>query len=250
MPQARTYSNAPITEAIIDLRVRPRTEIGVAGLADVNQGDEPQYPKSEPIFRAEVTSTFSEGAPPTASAQQQPWGYKFISVNGKSIWQSRVDGFTFSQLAPYASWSPFRDEARRLWGRFREKTMPEAIERLAVRYINRIDVPSPGIDLKQYFRTSPEISPDLPQELSGYFMQLTLPQPDLGGAVLINQAIIPPPMPDMVSVVLDIDLFSEQNVPQSEEAIWDFFERLHVRKNEVFEACITDQTRRLFESCR
>lgn len=188
--------------------------------------------------------------PPTASAQQQPWGYKFISVNGKSIWQSRMDGFTFSQLAPYASWSPFRDEARRLWGRFREKTMPEAIERLAVRYINRIDVPSPGIDLKQYFRTSPEISPDLPQELSGYFMQLTLPQPDLGGAVLINQAIIPPPKPDMVSVVLDIDLFSEQNVPQSEEAIWDFFERLHVRKNEVFEACITDQTRRLFESCR
>ena len=75
--------------------------------------------------------------------------------------------------------------------------MPEAIERLAVRYINRIDVPSPGIDLKQYFRTSPEISPDLPQELSGYFMQLTLPQPDLGGAVLINQAIIPPPKPDM-----------------------------------------------------
>lgn len=64
MPQARTYSNAPITEAIIDLRVRPRTEIGVAGLADVNQGDEPQYPKSEPIFRAEVTSTFTEGAPP------------------------------------------------------------------------------------------------------------------------------------------------------------------------------------------
>jgi uncharacterized protein (TIGR04255 family) len=106
-----------------------------------------------------------------------------------------------------------------------------------------------SIELKHYLRTSPEISADLPQELSAYFMQLRLPQTDLGGAVVINQTIIPPPQPEMVSIVLDIDLFSDQNVPQSDEEIWCFFERLHLRKNEVFEARITDQTRSLFTPC-
>lgn len=249
MPPARPYANAPITEAIIDLRVTPRAEFVVSDLADIELGREALYPTVVPMFHAEGTITLTPDTSPAFSAQQTPWGYKFTSVNGKSIWQSRTDGFTFSQLAPYASWLPFRNEARRLWTQFRNGTQPQTINRLALRYINRIDVPSPSIDLKEYFRTSPEISPDLPQELTGYFMQLTLPQSDLGGEVLINQTIIPPPRPDMVSVVLDIDLFSDQNVPQSEEAIWDFFERLHVRKNEVFEACITDQTRRLFESC-
>ena len=81
-------------------------------------------------------------------------------------------------------------------------------------------------------------------------MQLCLPQLDLSGQVLINQTIIPPPRENVVSVVLDIDLSSDRNVPDTEESIWEHFEKLHLRKNEIFEACITDKTRRLFESCR
>ena len=47
--------------------------------------------------------------------------------------------------------------------------------------------------------------------------------------------------------MLDIDIFSDQDVPDDEDAIWEFFERLHVRKNEVFESCITDTSRKLFQ---
>ena len=250
MTPAKSYPNAPITEAIIDLRVKSRADLEAIELDGVRQGEETQYPHSTPIYQAEGTITISGDAPPTASAQQQLWGYKFTSASEKSIWQSRRDGFTFSQLAPYTSWEPFRDAARRLWRLFRERTQPIAIERLAVRYVNRIDIPFSSVDLKEFFRTSPEISPDLPQELSSYFMQLCLPQLDLNGQVLINQTIIPPPSEGVVSVVLDIDLYSDRNVPDSEESVWEFFEKLHVRKNEIFEACITDKTRRLFESCR
>ena len=250
MTPTKSYPNAPITEAIIDLRVKSRVDLEAIELEGVRQGKEAQYPHSTPIFHAEGTITISGDAPPTTSAQQHLWGYKFTSVNQKAIWQSRRDGFTYSQLAPYDRWEPFRDDSRRLWTLFREHTQPVTIERLAVRYINRIDIPFSSVDLKEFFRTSPEISPDLPQEVSSYFMQLCLPQSDLHGQVLINQTIIPPPSDNVVSVVLDIDLYSDRDVPDSEESIWEFFEKLHVRKNQVFEACITDKTRRLFESCR
>lgn len=30
-----------------------------------------------------------------------------------------------------------------------------------------------------------------------------------------------------------------------EEGVWSFFEELHVRKNQIFEACLTDRTREL-----
>ncbi len=247
MNVARHYSNAPITEAIIDLRVKPRADLNLEALEAVRSGEEIVYPRSNKIYQTEGTITIQEGAPASASAQQQLLGYKFTSEGGKSIWQSRWDGFTFSQLAPYANWEPFRDEGRRLWRLFRERSAPVAVERLAVRYINRIDVPAQSIDLKEYFRTSPEVSPDLSQELAGFFMQLQIPQADLGGQVLINQTIIPPSRAGVVSVVLDIDLICSENVPSSEEALWVRFEKLHVRKNEVFEACITNKTRRLFQ---
>ena len=250
MTPPSSYPKPPITEAIIDLRVKSRGDLEASELEGVRQGAEARYPHSTPIYHAEGTFTISGDAPPSAAAQQHLWGYKFTSASKQVIWQSRRDGFTYSQLAPYDRWEPFRDAARRLWTRFRDQTQPLAVERLAVRYVNRIDIPFPSIDLKEFFRTWPEISPDLPQELSSYFMQLCLPQSDLNGQVWINQTILPPPSPDVVSVVLDIDLFTDRNVPNSEESIWEFFERLHVRKNEVFEACITDKTRRLFQSCR
>lgn len=77
-------------------------------------------------------------------------------------------------------------------------------------------------------------------------MQLRIAQDDLPGHLLLNQTIVPPPNPSTVSVVLDIDLFGDQGIPEDEPKVWDYFERLHERKNEVFEACITDQARELF----
>ena len=81
-------------------------------------------------------------------------------------------------------------------------------------------------------------------------MQLQLPFPQIRGTAIINQTIVPPAREGTVVVVLDIDLFREQEVPQSEELIWEYFEQLHRTQNEIFEACITDETRRLFEECQ
>jgi uncharacterized protein (TIGR04255 family) len=122
---------------------------------------------------------------------------------------------------------------------------PEVVTRIGVRYINRLDLPLQNLDFKHYLRTVPEVSPDLPQALSGYFMQLQIPQEDLKATLFINQTLVPPPGPNLVSVLLDLDFFRAVEVPQEEAAIWDYLEKLKVRKNVVFEACITDQTREL-----
>ncbi|MHC5825617.1 MAG: TIGR04255 family protein, partial [Nostoc sp.] len=124
-------------------------------------------------------------------------------------------------------------------------TNPKTILRLAVRYINRLDIPLPIGDLKEYLRTFPEVSANLPQGLSGYFMQLQIPQDNLGAMLVLNETIVSPPAPDVVSVLLDIDIFKERDIPNYEVEIWDFVEQLHNLADEVFEACITERTREL-----
>jgi uncharacterized protein (TIGR04255 family) len=250
MTSTRHYLNAPITEAIIDLRVQPRTGLKLEELEQVVSGEEFAYPKRDGMFEVVGKMEVHSGVSASASVGQTQTGFKFTSDDAKHIWQSRRNGFTFSRLAPYESWQPFRDEACRLWTRYRKQFEPLSIVRLAVRYINRIDIPGDGIELKDYFRTSPEVSEDLPQRLAGFFMQLRIPQEDLQGQLLINQTIVPPANEGVVSVVLDVDLFRSDDVPNDEPGIWRFFEELHVRKNEVFEACITNKTRELFDECR
>jgi len=237
------YKNAPIVEAIIDLRVQLQPNIDLAALERVRINEEGTYPRKNKTITA--TGEMEVGVRVSASATSEETGFRFLSDDGKRIWQSRRDGFTFSQLAPYDCWQSFRDEACRLWNRYRETVQPSDIQRLAVRYINRFDIPGRTIDLKQYFLTSPEVSASLPQDLAGFFLQLQLPMDDIRSKALINETIVPPARDGVVSVVLDIDLIRHLCVPQDETAIWQAFEELRSRKNEVFEACITDEARRL-----
>ncbi|OLE56380.1 MAG: TIGR04255 family protein [Cyanobacteria bacterium 13_1_40CM_2_61_4] len=239
----RHYSRAPLTEALIDIRVELPGEVTLGNLSKVHVGQEKDYPRREETII--VHGKMSVGAEVGASATQTANGYRFVSKDERQIFQARLNGFTFNRLAPYERWESFRDEARRLWSIYRSIAAPKNITRIAVRYINRLDLPLPLKDFKDYLRTVPEISPKMKQGLSGYFMQLQIPQEDLGAMLILNQTPIPPPAPNVVSVVLDIDLFCEGNVPSEEQQIWDRFEQLRMRKNEIFEACITDRIRRM-----
>ncbi|MBW3539700.1 MAG: TIGR04255 family protein [Planctomycetes bacterium] len=246
MPSRTQYSKAPITEAIIDIGVRPSESVRLDDLERLHDSIRDEYPGKagrslfQGRFRAERTGV-------STSASQKPMGFLFKSRDEKQIVQMRLDGFTMSRLAPYESWKPFRDEAQRLWALYRDVVQPEEATRLAVRYINRIDIPLPFDDLKEYLLTVPEVAPGLPQALSGLFMQLTIPQEDIGCTTILTEALIEPPAPEVASVVVDIDLFRTERVPQDDGKLWAFFELLHDRKNQVFEACITDKTREMIQ---
>jgi uncharacterized protein (TIGR04255 family) len=245
MPRKRHYTKAPITEALIDLRVELPEGTGLAELLKIHDGLAASYPTKKDRIVAEVQGQIGiQGA--AASARSKRVGYLFASTDEKQVFQARLDGFTMSRLAPYESWEPFRDEARRLWDVYRAVAKPTRVTRLAVRYINRLDLPLPVDELKDYLRTFPEVSSDLPQDIAGYFMQLRIPQEDIRSLLLINQAIIDPAKQGVASVVLDIDVFRVDDLPADENGVWDFFEVLRRRKNDVFEACITDPTRELF----
>lgn len=239
------YSRSPLTEAVIDVRVALPDTITLETLAQIQAGQEDSYPTRQNAIFVQGQLSVNRDVPP-ATVSRTHTGYRFVSQDERQVIQARLDGFTFSRLAPYESWESFRDEGQRWWLRYRELTQPKTIQRVAVRYINRLDLPLPLNDFKDYLRTVPEVSPDMPQALDGYFMQLRLPQPDLKATLLLNEALIPPPpTPQTIPVLLDIDLFREVDSPQTEMELWAYFEQLRLRKNDIFEACITEKMREL-----
>jgi uncharacterized protein (TIGR04255 family) len=77
-------------------------------------------------------------------------------------------------------------------------------------------------------------------------MQLHQPHDDIKAMCIINQALVPPEMPETVGVILDVDLYRTSDLPQDEDGIWSMFDLLRDRKDDVFEGCITEKTRELF----
>ena len=102
-----------------------------------------------------------------ASATQTAAGYTFVNEERGQIVTACPDRFAFSQLPPYDSWEVFCARARQLWDIYRTETKPDKITRIATRFVNRIEIPTPVLDIAQYFRTAPMISPAMSQELSG-----------------------------------------------------------------------------------
>jgi uncharacterized protein (TIGR04255 family) len=253
MPEQTHYSRAPITEAIIDLRIVPTQDISVENLVPIREMVADRYPiQEEEHVQYQQMSFIGTDLLQTEGGHQLS-GFRFVSEDKREIFYARLDGFAFSTRAPYDRWESFREEARSLWNLYRSVTMPEGVTRTAMRYINRIDIPNAatGIRLEDYLRTYPEFSVDFPEDnvMNNFFMQLQLWQQDLGCWLIINEAPEVSPEEGTLSVRLDLDLFREQYEEpwpvDDDTMVWEFLERLHDRKNEIFEASITNRTRRL-----
>lgn len=161
MPEALHYSKAPITEATVDLRVTLPEGASIMHLEELSQSLSDRYPESQKLYKGELS--FSIGDEPQAANKQQQIGFRLISVDKRQIAQITTEGFTFSLLGPYDQWEPFCEEARALWNVYRSALKPSRVTQIAVRYINRLDIPFASVELKDYLRTVPEVSPDLPR---------------------------------------------------------------------------------------
>jgi uncharacterized protein (TIGR04255 family) len=239
------YPRAPIREALIDLQVTPSEKVTLCLLEQVKQEVQSEFPvfKKRGVFEAK----YSAGANVGASAQQKETGFAFFSGDGLHVLQARVDGFTFSRLAPYDCWESLRDQARRYWAIYRRCIGELGINRIAVRYINQVDIPNAPVDLDDYFLTAPRIGAQLPQAFDRFQLQVEASQPDLGSnaIVIVTQALVKSSSVDTVSVIVDIDAFV-QGISAADDEAWPTLEALRVRKNDYFEGSITDRTRELF----
>lgn len=243
MDQESRYSKAPITEAILDIQVEAAEGLTANSLASCQDSVRDDYPTKRELKAA--YAHIEVGRQLSTSTTSEELGFAFVSKDEKQLFQVRKNGFTANRLAPYSLWEKFSQEARKLWIIYRDAAKPRRITRVALRYINRIDIPDSPAELKDYFRTSPEVASELPQSMSGFFMQLVLPLEDVRASVNIVQTIVEPPRPGVVSVVLDLDFFRTAELPESDEDLWKLFEELRSKKNFVFEACITEKTKEL-----
>lgn len=180
-----------------------------------------------------------------------PDGHLFTSADGRQIVQARLDGFTFNRLAPYEWWERFRDEARFHWERYRDLAKPTAITRIALRYINCLQIPLPIKDFKDWILTTPEIAPALPQGLKTFFMRLEVPH-RTGAIVIVTETIKQPETPagsdqHVLPLILDIDVIHERQFSPDSSDVWASFENLRNLKNEFFFNSVTDRTKELFQ---
>ncbi len=248
MNEYTVFPNAPITEALLDIRAELPKDIDIKKIESFHDHVKDHFPEKKQRISTAVGFRLSpEGTTITLPSSGGPDGYFFRSPSENKIVQARLDGFTFNKLKPYENWKKFCSEAHTLWNMYLKQFNPKKIARIALRYINRIEVPLPIKDFSEYILTNPEVAPKLSQSVSHFFMQIVLPNPGIQASAMITQTMEPPTENQMLPLILDIDVYKEKIYVDNKEEIWDDFENLHIFKNEIFFHSITDKTKELFK---
>lgn len=240
------FPKAPIVEAILDIQVEQVPAMDLEKIGTFYDYVKERYSIKELRQKGAAGIRISQQGLNIDEQTVQPIGYLYRSPDGKSAVQARTDGYTFNKFKPYEDWTAFSTEARKLWGYYLETAKPNRLKRLALRYINRIEIPLPIRDFKDYLLTVPEIAPTLPQALAHFIMRLVVPNPEIEATAVINVVMDQPVEAQRLPVIFDTDVYKLTNIEATNEEIWDDFDRLRIFKNEIFFNSITDKTKELF----
>ena len=242
------YSKPVVTEAILDLRVALIPGTGSDVLENIAEALNTRFPRKEAVFTNTFQFGFYEGKATLPESMQQENGLRLLSADGLKVVQISNEGFTFSYIQPYAGWEAFSAEAHELWNVYKSFCVLEEIKRVGLRYINRIDIPITS-KLSSFLALRPLLPEQLPsRDMHGFFMQIQLPQSDLESMLIVNEARVLPTTEDVFTVILDFDLFRDTSwKPEQDKDVWELLGLFRIRKNEVFEASIEEETRRIME---
>ncbi len=243
---SQMYQQPPITEAVIGIDFNESIEeAALSGLQNRFSGYYPNHQSVESInFKVEIDA--GAGSPKTVSSKEI--GHRLSTSDLTELLVLLPKTFTFSQLAPYPGWSVFFERFVRDWKIYKRDLGFRSVRRIGVRYINRIDIPIENeiVEHEKYLGIYPNIT-DKFGPLSAYSVNAEIFMKDLECQLRINSAAVPSPILGYASFLIDQDIFREINVPQRDEDILDLIEKIRLKKNEVFESCITDHARVLFE---
>lgn len=247
MPEPRHLSSAPITEAIIDVRVKVRADFNPSTFLGIHAQISDRFPIKEERKGSQVT--FRVGSAGSSGPEFQDLGtqgFFFKSSDEKLIAQFRNDGFTLNRLKPYIGWDDLFPVAVDLWNLYVATAAPEAVTRIALRYINHITLPDRPIELDDFLLAVPPVPRELPQFIGAFQSRITIHDPEAGYAAHIAQSLEPGPKGSGPTLLLDIDAHRDTDLAPDDPEVVATITRLHDFKNKIFFNMVTEDTLRTY----
>lgn len=237
------YKKPPVDEAIFDIRVHGASALCKETFQSfLNEAQ--NYQSGGDICHINIDAQ-------TAQKKEHIIGYK-----GTRLENSRPShmvhfmqmGMGSITLKPYHGWDDSYAEAMRLFQLYCRHMKPQAIARVATRFVNRFQFQN-TIDPSDYFDLFDQHQP----QKKGFLQQMSYQTQHLHEQTLvrtifdlnINQST------NKTHVILDIDVFLDNlsmtiDNDTSNAGLKALFEKIRNAKNKVFETAITDKLRETF----
>jgi uncharacterized protein (TIGR04255 family) len=230
-------SQAPIIEAVLDIRVVPSVKWDATNLQNELKQHLPDFPTHETI--RETTFQLPPGKKAPVVEDFGCVGFKLHSSDNLHIVQFNKGSFVFSRLKPYQDWGRFSQEALQLWAIYCDLLKPSEVRRIGLRFINRIAIKQPTIELSDYYRYPPASIKELNWPLAGYLHHDVMQVPKTSYSVNVIKTV--QNVPGDIGLLLDIDVFMQSRFAYNELCIIECMEEMRWVKNKIFFGSLTER---------
>jgi len=170
----------------------------------------------------------------------------FFSEDKKTFVQLGPRLLAVNSLKPYPGWAGFKPKIEKAFEALRDTLELKGLERIGLRYINRIEIPSERVQLDKYFRFYLAYGVELPRDMVDFIASADFLYADGRDRCRVQLRSASESNPVTSVFILDIDYFLVRERGVEVKAAMDWVEEAHTRVEEVFESCITESLRELF----
>ena len=239
----------PIIEAIVEINCDMPPSVDLLSVEEsARQMFRDRYPKA----RRQFVESHQFSVEPSEASTRPPIGaLQFFAEDERQLVQVRSEGYSFNRLAPYSTLDAYLPEIERTWDLFNRLTHPLQIRRIALRYINRLLLPTDEagrLELNDFLRISPRMPKEESLMLTAFLNQHTAVDLSTGNEVNITLASRPIER-RTAPMILDIGTANgETRVPNDWPGIRQVIGSLRQLKNDIFEKALTEQCLNLYRA--
>lgn len=240
MATPRTLAKPPIVEALVDIQVQvqhSREDLE----AFVRREFSGRYEKVDARHSAAATIEIRDGKLVQPRVEDSFHGIWASNGDGSRILQLTRAGLTVNHVGRYESGDSLLAEAVEAWRKYSRAFGTVSAKRVALRYINRLELPyQPGDDFNVFLTSAPTMPAECPQLMIEFLSRVVTR--DGSNRMILTQRLHPEEGRPIIT--LDIDVFREE--PQDPERIQGVLETLRELKNRTFFAMLTDRALELY----
>jgi uncharacterized protein (TIGR04255 family) len=247
--QFQNLSHAPIVEAVIDFRARPMIPCDQAQFETYFKRELQDFPIVQIYNQLNYQlKAKTDGQPEPTQATSSWHGLILRSADNLRVVQCQRDGFSFSKLQPYDSWDSFAGEALALWQKYAALTKPSEVQRLGVRFINRIVMKPEWPNPEDYLTNAPQPLAGGAFPMAGFFHSNTFIGPDRNYLINLNLALQPADGANPTSaIIVDTDVFTTNALNLAENTLETKLGQMRWLKNKIFFASLTSKLIKSFQ---
>ena len=166
---------------------------------------------------------------------------QFLSADSTEMVQVGADLISVHAISSYKNWDFFSARIREISTIYEEITAPKGITRVGLRYVNVVRIPSDTFELTDYFNYYPHLPQTIDQRHGPFLTGVLFFYNELRDHLNARVATVA----NGINLDLDYYLAKPNGIEIRELPKW--IDEAHEKIETMFEACITDRSREMFE---